>query len=164
MKQEPANQLLEATYLSELGIKVTANDPVDIEGALEVEMELNNLLLSLRPIRKVCSNVSVSNFCALINATEAVSLRWEALTRFGYIKGVFWSTWIILFSWSLMITDWLFRIPLINSFRNLYRLQLWEWIYPFSCEQEQLIGDNHKLVLLAALSDSLDFVSESVQQ
>ncbi|KAG0618847.1 hypothetical protein M758_4G095100 [Ceratodon purpureus] len=81
MKQEPANQLLEATYLSELGIKVTANDPVDIEGALEVEMELNNLLLSLRPIRK-----------------------------------------------------------------------------------EQLIGDNHKLVLLAALSDSLDFVSESVQQ
>jgi hypothetical protein len=31
-------------------------------------------------------------------------------------------------------------------------------------KQEQLIGDNHKLVLLAALSDSLDFVSESVQQ
>jgi len=81
MKQEPANQLLEATYLSQLGIKVQPVNPVDIEGALEVEMELNNLLLSLRPIR-----------------------------------------------------------------------------------QEQLIGDNHKLVLLAALSDSLDFVSESVQQ
>jgi exocyst complex component 4 len=36
MKQEPANQLLEATYLNELGIKVTADDPVDIEGALEI--------------------------------------------------------------------------------------------------------------------------------
>lgn len=34
----------------------------------------------------------------------------------------------------------------------------------FVCEQEQLINDNHKLILLAALSDSLDFVSESVQQ
>ena len=53
MKQEPANQLLEATYLSQLGIKVQPVNPVDIEGALEVEMELNNLLLSLRPIRQV---------------------------------------------------------------------------------------------------------------
>ena len=74
MKQEPANQLLEATYLNELGIKVTADDPVDIEGALEVEMELNNLLLSLRPIRKVCDNVPVTTFCASINGTEAVFL------------------------------------------------------------------------------------------
>ncbi|XP_024372095.1 exocyst complex component SEC8 isoform X2 [Physcomitrium patens] len=79
MKQEPANQLLEATYLNQLGFK--DGPSVDIEGALEVEMELNNLLLSLRPIRK-----------------------------------------------------------------------------------EQLISDHHKLVLLAGLSDSLDFVSESVQQ
>lgn len=30
--------------------------------------------------------------------------------------------------------------------------------------QEQLITDNHKLVLLAALSDSLDYLSESAQQ
>lgn len=51
MKQEPANQLLEATYLNQLGFK--DGPSVDIEGALEVEMELNNLLLSLRPIRKV---------------------------------------------------------------------------------------------------------------
>lgn len=62
MKQEPANQLLEATYLNELGIKLTADDPVDIEGALEVEMELNNLLLSLRPIRKVCDYVPFNHF------------------------------------------------------------------------------------------------------
>jgi len=62
MKQEPANQLLEATYLSELGIKVMADNPVDIEGALEVEMELNNLLLSLRPIRKVCDYVALTTF------------------------------------------------------------------------------------------------------
>jgi hypothetical protein len=30
--------------------------------------------------------------------------------------------------------------------------------------QEQLISPNHKMVLLAALSDSLDYMSESVQQ
>ena len=30
--------------------------------------------------------------------------------------------------------------------------------------QEQLIVDNHKLVLLAALSDSLDYLSDSAQQ
>jgi exocyst complex component 4 len=57
MKQEPANQLLEATYLSQLGIKVQPVNPVDIEGALEVEMELNNLLLSLRPIRQVTRTI-----------------------------------------------------------------------------------------------------------
>lgn len=62
MKQEPANQLLESSYLNELGIKVMTDDPVDIEGALEVEMELNNLLLNLRPIRKVCDNVLVTTF------------------------------------------------------------------------------------------------------
>lgn len=54
MKQEPANQLLEATYLSQLGLKVMADAPVDMEGVLETEMEMNNLLLSLRPIRQVC--------------------------------------------------------------------------------------------------------------
>jgi hypothetical protein len=80
MKQEPANSLLEATYLLQLGQKVIADGPLDAEG-LEVEMEMNNLLLSLRPIK-----------------------------------------------------------------------------------QEQLIIDNHKLVLLAALSDSLDYLSESAQQ
>ncbi|XP_073395601.1 exocyst complex component SEC8 isoform X2 [Physcomitrium patens] len=80
MKQEPANTLLDAAYLLQLGQRVNVDGPYDMEG-LEVEMELNNLLLSLRPIK-----------------------------------------------------------------------------------QEQLITDNHKLVLLAALSDSLDFLSESAQQ
>ncbi|XP_024391449.1 exocyst complex component SEC8 isoform X3 [Physcomitrium patens] len=81
MKQEPANRLVETTYRNQLGIAMAEYDPMDIIEALKVEMELNNILLSLRPIQK-----------------------------------------------------------------------------------EQLINDNHKLILLAALSDSLDFVSESVQQ
>ncbi|BBN15064.1 exocyst complex component 4 [Marchantia polymorpha subsp. ruderalis] len=80
MKQEPANSVLEAGFLSQLGQKVSLDGPLDAEG-LEVEMELNNLLLSLRPIK-----------------------------------------------------------------------------------QEQLIKDNSKLVLLAALSDTLDFLSDSVQE
>jgi exocyst complex component 4 len=53
MKQEPANTLLDAPYLLQLGQKVTVDGPYDVEG-LEVEMELNNLLLSLRPIKQVC--------------------------------------------------------------------------------------------------------------
>ena len=46
--------------------------------------------------------------------------------------------------------------PILNGFVVVMRL--------LGVKQEQLIADNHKLVLLAALSDSLDFVSESVQQ
>ncbi|KAL2621943.1 hypothetical protein R1flu_002148 [Riccia fluitans] len=80
MKQEPANVVLEAGFLSQLGQNISLDGPLDAEG-LEVEMELNNLLLSLRPIK-----------------------------------------------------------------------------------QEHLIKDNSKLVLLAALSDTLDFLSDSVQQ
>lgn len=36
-------------------------------------------------------------------------------------------------------------------------------MYIFYCEQEQLISDNHNLIVLAALSDSMDFVLESVR-
>jgi exocyst complex component 4 len=61
MKQEPANSLLEATYLLQLGQKVTADGPLDAEG-LEVEMEMNNLLLSLRPIKQVCCAVYPRDF------------------------------------------------------------------------------------------------------
>lgn len=57
MKQEPANTLLDAPYLLQLGQKVTVDGPYDMEG-LEVEMELNNLLLSLRPIKQVGELVS----------------------------------------------------------------------------------------------------------
>lgn len=55
MKQEPANSILEAGFLSQLGQKVNEkvlNGPLDAE-VLEVEMELNNILLSLRPIKEV---------------------------------------------------------------------------------------------------------------
>ncbi|CAM6126948.1 unnamed protein product [Calypogeia fissa] len=83
MKQEPANSILDAGFLSQLGQKVSEkvlNGPLD-EDVLEVEMELNNILLSLRPIK-----------------------------------------------------------------------------------EDQLIKDNSKLVLLAALSDTLDYLSDSVQE
>jgi exocyst complex component 4 len=52
MKQEPAHLLLDVSYLSQLEQKVVVDAPLDTEG-LEVEMEMNNLLLSLRPIRQV---------------------------------------------------------------------------------------------------------------
>ncbi|KAG0614993.1 hypothetical protein M758_5G006700 [Ceratodon purpureus] len=58
MKQESANTLLDAPYLLQLGQKVTLDGPYDMEG-LEVEMELNNLLLSLRPIKQVCELLSL---------------------------------------------------------------------------------------------------------
>ncbi|KAL3692079.1 hypothetical protein R1sor_005730 [Riccia sorocarpa] len=51
MKQEPANAVLESGFLSQLGQKVSLDGPLDAEG-IEVEMELNNLLLSLRPIKQ----------------------------------------------------------------------------------------------------------------
>jgi hypothetical protein len=38
------------------------------------------------------------------------------------------------------------------------------WMGACVVNQEQLISPNHKMVLLAALSDSLDYMSESVQQ
>ena len=64
MKQEPANTLLDAPYLLQLGQKVTVDGPYDVEG-LEVEMELNNLLLSLRPIKQVCIiHPSVVSWCS----------------------------------------------------------------------------------------------------
>jgi exocyst complex component 4 len=52
MKQETAHLLLDVSYLSQLEQKVVVDAPLDTEG-LEVEMEMNNLLLSLRPIRQV---------------------------------------------------------------------------------------------------------------
>lgn len=55
MKQEPANSILDAGFLSQLGQKVNdnfLNGRLD-EDVLEVEMELNNILLSLRPIKEV---------------------------------------------------------------------------------------------------------------
>jgi exocyst complex component 4 len=52
MKQEPAHLLLDVSHLSQLEQKVVVDAPLDTEG-LEVEMEMNNLLLSLRPIRQV---------------------------------------------------------------------------------------------------------------
>ena len=73
MKQEPANQLLEATYLSQLGIKVQPVNPVDIEGALEVEMELNNLLLSLRPIRQVTRTI-LTQSCTLLGGCTVLNM------------------------------------------------------------------------------------------
>jgi hypothetical protein len=51
MKQETAHLLLDVSYLSQLEQKVVVDAPLDTEG-LEVEMEMNNLLLSLRPIRQ----------------------------------------------------------------------------------------------------------------
>lgn len=68
MKQEPANTLLDAPYLLQLGQKVTVDGPYDMEG-LEVEMELNNLLLSLRPIKQVGELVSCL-FCKYLRISE----------------------------------------------------------------------------------------------
>jgi hypothetical protein len=64
MKQEPANSILEAGFLSQLGQKLSdnvLNGPLDAE-VLEVEMELNNILLSLRPIKEVLSTFLALNF------------------------------------------------------------------------------------------------------
>ena len=55
---------------------------------------------------------------------------------------------------------WLLSV--YSQYLNL--VQLWNWVAMTTVLQEQLIMDNHKLVLLAALSDSLDFLSESAQQ
>lgn len=52
MKQEAAHSLLEAAFYSEVGQKLSSDIHLDAE-SLEVEMELNNLLLSLRPIKQV---------------------------------------------------------------------------------------------------------------
>lgn len=133
MKQEPANSVLEAGFLSQLGQKVSLDGPLDAEG-LEVEMELNNLLLSLRPIKQVVLqsiywSKYLSFFCSILKPQSGFPL----LDRGSSVS----------FFWPLM--------------------EMWtangRWYV-----QEQLIKDNSKLVLLAALSDTLDFLSDSVQE
>lgn len=81
MRLESASSLLDVSYLAELGKEVTGiEEPLDSEG-MELEREINDLLLSNRPVK-----------------------------------------------------------------------------------QDQLIGDSHKLILMAALSDSLEYVSESIEK
>eukprot|EP00249_Psilotum_nudum_P022594 c28576_g1_i2 orf=370-3636(+) len=51
MKQEPASSLLEVSYLAQCEKSVSVDQPLDADG-LEAEMEMNNLLLSLRPVKQ----------------------------------------------------------------------------------------------------------------
>jgi exocyst complex component 4 len=83
MKQEPAHLLLDVSYLSQLEQKVVVDAPLDTEG-LEVEMEMNNLLLSLRPIRQeqlISPNHKMVLLAALSDSLDYMS---ESVQQLGY--------------------------------------------------------------------------------
>lgn len=63
-------------------------------------------------------------------------------------------------NYTTVCFKWLFSV--YSQYLNI--VQLCKRVALTTVLQEQLIMDNHKLVLLAALSDSLDFLSESAQQ
>ena len=58
MKQEPASALLDALHVEKLGQRVSEEVFPDLE-ALELEMEINNLLLSYRPLKQVIHQISI---------------------------------------------------------------------------------------------------------
>jgi hypothetical protein len=98
-----------------------------------VEMEMNNLLLSLRPIRQV--------HCC----------RWKC----------FLSSFLCTFYTCLEFPGFCEQAKQQTIGCNKIDAC---WMGACVVNQEQLISPNHKMVLLAALSDSLDYMSESVQQ
>jgi exocyst complex component 4 len=71
------------SYLSQLEQKVVVDAPLDTEG-LEVEMEMNNLLLSLRPIRQeqlISPNHKMVLLAALSDSLDYMS---ESVQQLGY--------------------------------------------------------------------------------
>lgn len=130
MRLDPASACLP----NSLGQPNVDNSASDAE-AIEVEMEMSDLLLNLRPIKQVFVHL-VACFVVIV-----VSL---------YLCAV-----CFLFVWRSSV-----RCCSALSNKDLR----WDIVRILSFLQENLIRDDNKLILLASLSDSLEYVADSIER